>query len=627
MTTKTLTPTSGGDEIISKAGEIISTISQIEWKQMGNDGDPPPIDLWYALPSELDHHGSIRGALDRDLNRWQSEAYLLLFECFRAIGLDVQKVTLAEWEQIDVKEGDTPEIYDEKMQKLDEAVYFVFDQNKLLFNENPGWIASILEINNFLTMDSDKIYNQHRELIPFGYSEKQRQCARFDSLYFDLSSLIHYITQHYTTRSRKKKIDPQTVIPIYLRIMAEKIETIYSFWEFCRKFNKSLKPPLVPMVRACLIEQAAKPITREYDQTHPGSALPQKSVASVRYPFYEIIGETPTPSVEMPSAGQLLFPSFERKMYLPEYLPLQIVHGFDMTGRSGVLPYGMRFFFEVGMSLKPKARKGWYTKTLFDAAVDIGIVDPDSDKERKKYLRTEHKRAIANAIEGLNLIRLPYQEKVGGVGLWLPFRPQNVPTSVSEKDFPIRIEVNLPPDDTRGVLVTKEIIRSLYQHLAQLNAYLAACVLFNQHGISPKGNLIDPTEPDPNTRRLENGQYINPETNMPMRTKRGKPITDLYHPEAFEPLKHYRVYRKEADNYPTLEKEEIMRAAYPNEPWKQDGQPRRWEDKARKAWEAIAEKGYIRIEPKGNGLQILPSDSHVRLHHEFLKSSKKSQGT
>ena len=48
------------------------------------------------------------------------------------------------------------------------------------------------------------------------------------------------------------------------------------------------------------------------------------------------------------------------------------------------------------MSLKPKARKGWYTKTLFDAAVDIGIVDPDSDKERKKYLRTEHKRAIAN---------------------------------------------------------------------------------------------------------------------------------------------------------------------------------------------------------------------------------------
>ena len=84
MTTKTLTPTSSGDE-------IISTIAQIEWKQIGNNGDPPSIDLWYALPSELDYHGSIRGALDRDLNRWQSEAYSHFFDCFRAIGLDVRK--------------------------------------------------------------------------------------------------------------------------------------------------------------------------------------------------------------------------------------------------------------------------------------------------------------------------------------------------------------------------------------------------------------------------------------------------------------------------------------------------------------------------------------------------------
>ena len=618
MTTKTPMPIYSEDEIVSK-------IAQIEWEQMGNDGDPPPIDLWYALPSELDYHGSIRGALDRDLNRWQSEAYFLLFECFRTIGLDVRKATLAEWEQMDVKEGDPPEIYDEKRQKLDEAVYFVFDMEALLFSETPDWIDNILSVQAIFAMDPIIRAENITDFLNM-HTDNERECAKFEELHRNLSSLIHYITQHYSTRSRTKEIAPPTVIPVYQRIMAEKIQSIYSFWEFCRKFDKSLKPPLAPIVRACLIELAAKPITREDDRTHPGGTLPQKSVASVRYPFYEIIGETPTPSVEAPSAGQLLFPSFERKMYLPEYLPLQIVHGFDMTGRSGVLPYGMRFFFEVGMSLKPKARKGWYTKTLFDAAVDIGIVDPDSDKERKKYLRAEHKRAIANAIEGLNLIRLPYQEKVGGVGLWLPFRPQNVPTSVSGKDFPIRIGINLPPDDTRGVLVTKEIIRSLYQHLAQLNAYLAACVLFNQYGISPKGNLIDPTEPDPNTPRLENGQYINPETNMPMFTKRGKPITDLYHPEAFDPLKPYRVYRKEADNYPTLEKEEIMRAAYPNQPWKQDGQPRRWEDKARKAWEAIAEKGYIRIEPKGNGLQILPSDSHVRLHHEFLKSSKKSQG-
>ena len=86
-----------------------------------------------------------------------------------------------------------------------------------------------------------------------------------------------------------------------------------------------------------------------------------------------------------------------------------------------------------------------------------------------------------------------------------------------------------------------------------------------------------------------------------------------------------RVYRREADNYPTLEEEEIMRAAYPHEPWKKDGKWKRWAKKAFEAWEAIAEKGYIRIIHKRTGMQILPSDSHVRLHHEILKSSEKAQ--
>ena len=108
---------------------------------------------------------------------------------------------------MDVKETDSPEIHDEKMQKLDEAVYFVFEQEKLLFNENPDWIASILEINNFLAMDSDKIYNQHRELIPFGYSEEQRQCANFDRLYSDLSSLnpLYHAALHHAQQQEKNR--------------------------------------------------------------------------------------------------------------------------------------------------------------------------------------------------------------------------------------------------------------------------------------------------------------------------------------------------------------------------------------------------------------------------------------
>ena len=405
----------------------------------------------------------------------------------------------------------------------------------------------------------------------------------------------------------------------------ERLQWLHHQWLRAKEDNPGLEHPLAPLIRTWIINHIAPPRRREYDRTHPGAVMAQKSVASVRYPLVETIPEARTPPLEAPSAAQLLLPTFERKMYLPEYLPAQIVQGV-MTGRDGVLPYAMRFFYEVGMSLKPKHRTGYYCRTLYDAAVDIGIIDPNSEKRDKRSLTSKKKEAIQNAIELLNEIRLPYREPVGGVGLWLPFRPQNIPTHLSEKDFPIRVWVQLPLDDKRGVLVVREIVRSLYQNTPQLNAYLAACTLFNQYGISPQGALIDPTEPNPHTPRLETGQLVHPKTGKPLFDKRGKPIDDLFHPDAFEPLKPYRPYRKEADNYPTLEEEEILRAVYPHEPYKKNKQDRyKWVERAWEAWEAIAQAGYIRIEPKGDGLQILPSDSHVRLHHEVLKSSQKGR--
>ena len=452
----------------------------------------------------------------------------------------------------------------------------------------------------------------------------QRNETRIDPNYFIMHLSNDELENQYSKYSQEALLvlKAQT---IFQEDTAHAIEALHHAWKIARELDNSIKHPLAPTIRAWLIEQTAKPISREYERTHPGATLPEKSMASVRHPLYSYTDEATTAAIEVPEAGQLLLSIFERKMYLPEFLPIQIVKGIDVTARRGVLPYVMRFFFEVGMSLPPKKRKGYYTKTLYDAAGDIGIVDPDSDKESKKYLKASMKQAIGNAIETLNLIRIPYREKVGGVGLWLPFRPQNIPTRLSEKDFPVRVWIEMPPDDKRAVLVVKTIIRELYHNNAQLNAYLAACAIFNKYGIAPAGKMMDPTEPDPNTPRLETGQLINPSTHQPMFTRTGKAITDPYHEEAFDILKPYRVYRREADNYPTLEEEEIMRAVYPHEPWKKDRQPKRWAKKAFEAWEAIAEKGYIRIIHKRTGMQILPSDSHVRLHHAILKSSEKAQ--
>ena len=446
-----------------------------------------------------------------------------------------------------------------------------------------------------------------------------------------MANILHKGTATEHLREDFYKVDPAHFDPIanFVKRTAgeptpERLQWLHKAWEKALEEDPNLSHPLAPLVRAWIEEHTAKPIPRDYDRTHPGGILPQKSMASVRYPLYDATTEASTPFAKVPSAGQLLFPAFERKMHLPEYLPFQLVQGVDMTARRGVLPYPMRFFFEVGMSLSPKQRKGWYAKTLHDAAVDIGIINPDSDKESKKYLTAKKKEAIHSALVVLKEVLIPYHADPGGLGLWSPFYTQNTPTRLSKKDFLVRVRVELPPDDKGGVLVEKGIIRTLYQNIAQLNAYLAACVIFNRYGRNPDSALINPTEPDPNTPRLESGQYVNPTTKQPIFTSRGKPVMNLFAPETLAVAA--RVHRKEANRYPVLEEEEIMRAVYPHEPWKEDKQPQRWAEKAWQAFRDITKKGYIESKEKGSGLWLLPSGRHIALHHEIRESSKKSQG-
>ena len=67
------------------SNEIIQIITPIEWGILGNSGEPPPLtisELWYALPSELAYTSTIQDALAKNLDRWQSESYFYLFECF-----------------------------------------------------------------------------------------------------------------------------------------------------------------------------------------------------------------------------------------------------------------------------------------------------------------------------------------------------------------------------------------------------------------------------------------------------------------------------------------------------------------------------------------------------------------
>ena len=414
-----------------KADKIVSALIKCCWEALGNDGEPPALtSLEYALPSELDHHGSIRSALDRNLNRWQSKVYFLLFECFRAIGLDVRKATITEWEQIDVREGDSSEIYDEKMLKLDEAVYFVFDQETLLFNENPEWIASILEINNFSTMDSDKIYNQHRKLIPFEYSEEQKKCASFDRLYFDLSSLIHYITQHYTTHSRKKKIDTQPVRPISLRIMAEQIESIHSFWKFCRQIDNSLKHPLAPIIRQWQMVQIPE-IEPDRRKTQIAPAFLKESQMD------DLNAQLPVGQFHEGADIQAYLPGFEPSpSVIVAALPLDIYTSAEKSpipGGSGA-PLAQRLFIS-GLLAYP------YGERQRDGSVKLtsSLRDLRDWAYPKGWTRKYDLPRIIKALHEVHNMRIRWERRS-----WNVVQVFGMPNSETKLDDPVPLRIELP---------------------------------------------------------------------------------------------------------------------------------------------------------------------------------------
>ena len=219
------TPTSRSFKQLLKATnaeEIVPPLVLCCWEAGGYEGKPPNIDLLNALPCELNHLANIRGAFDRNFDRWQSETYFILFECFRAIGLEVQSISIGQWNQMDD-------------QQRNQAVHFVWENDVLLFSETPDWIAGIIEIDTF-TKVAD-ITDETTQLFLDKYTEQQKQCAEFDRLYIDLSSLIRYITQPNTKR-----------IPKHLRqnIEEARIERIHSLLEVLLPEKKLPLPPLSP---------------------------------------------------------------------------------------------------------------------------------------------------------------------------------------------------------------------------------------------------------------------------------------------------------------------------------------------------------------------------------------------
>ena len=412
------------------ADEILAELNTDCWEALGKEGEPPKLTcdrLWFSLPSELFHHDDIRSALDGNLGSWQGSAYFHLFECFRAIGLDVRKATLAEWENIDIKESDSPKIRREKMKKLDEAVYFVFDIEALLFSETPDWIANILSINNLFTKTREIKIDLHKTLIN-EYSEAQRQCANFERLYINLSSLIHYITQHYTTRSRTNTTEPQTVKEVSLRLMNEKIESLHSFWQFCYNIENSLSHPLAPIIKAWLQAQIPEvEPDRRPTQIIPGFLRETQIDLSDSY----------LPVGQFHEGGEVQgwLPGFEnnQSMIVPA-LPLEIyesAEGSPAPGGSGA-PLGQRIFIHALLAFP-------YGKRQRDGSVKLNtsLRDIRDWAYPNGWTRKYDLPRIINALDEVHNMRIRWERR-----RWNVVQVFGLPDSNIKLDdlLPLRVE-------------------------------------------------------------------------------------------------------------------------------------------------------------------------------------------
>ena len=384
--------------------------------------------------------------------------------------------------------------------------------------------------------------------------------------------------------------------------LEERIEAIHRKWLETRDYV-NMPHPLAPIVRAWITDQNAKRITAETERKRPAATLAMKSAARVRDIFVES-AETEI-AASPPPAAQLMLPTLEVKQHLPEILPLEILQGIPLQtqGRQQV-SMAVRLFFEGVMMLNPKQHKGEFKQSLGELVADL---HSENDRIRKRDIDR-----VVKGIYLLDQIRIPYVDPVGGPGRFRPIRAWNEPAHGANKDFIVKFYVEFPSDDKGGMLVIKSIIRRLGQvSPSQLNAYLAACWIFNRYGRSPKNVLIDPTMPDPNSARDERGVLLHPETHHPILDDKGKGVKDIFAPAAVKVLD--RVDRAEASAYPVLSFDELTRACYPGVNLKGKNKILN-QQRAIQAWDELQQRGIIRVIRHADGYQILPSSEHLNLH-------------
>ena len=212
----------------------------------------------------------------------------------------------------------------------------------------------------------------------------------------------------------------------------------------------------------------------------------------------------------------------------------------------------------------------------------IKFLNPDG-----KFHRTNQLKYIVSAFQTLNSNAvIEWEYKKGKTGFWLPVVARSFPGLDSGRDFPIVLDVELPPNATQGPMVLKYPLRMTgKKSLPQFNAYLAITEVWDRYG-THGGKITDPTNPV---------DYNNPDGQ--------------------------RVRNPKADKYPIFSDLDILLACFPNMDFSnmQPNQKRKKFSLARKHIRALEKAGYMKIEETAFGWRPLPSRKHPQIYRALKR--------
>ena len=421
--------------------------------------------------------------------------------------------------------------------------------------------------------------------------------------------------ENHEAAARRNRAMIEMYVSLSGGIRERNLPELHQFYVECFEYDRTLKHFLAPIIQAWQKDQNAKHVSEGHDHLHPVAVIKSQFI-NVReislshcgsYQMAEIKGIFQPPEKKK----QLDLPFISHESKIPPVLPLEIANNFGLpqTTKAGAVSMPLRLFFEALMALEP-------SETETDLIIRLG--DLLSYLNPNGYHRTNHLPYVVAGLQSLQWAIIPYTEKVGGKGLWIPVRPKNLPTIDSKDDFPIRIDVSLPPDATTGPMVEKSILRLLGKNsAAKFNAYLVACGLFDRYG-TRNGTLMDPTKPA--EKRNAEGHLLDA-NGKAIFNSRGNPIKNPYHPEAVKRLKR-EDNPATIKNYPILSFDDLVRACFPK--GVPNGEFAKYLTRALGHWRALEMEEIIRIEEHSSGLRILPSARHIAVYRGLKEATKKS---